>query len=82
MRFFNKVLCKTRCVAVIVKTCLMFFVSCGEPSTNPSDIHLVACMCIYISIFYLPVYMSSFIVTCINIGSNVVNVCWFMNSFV
>ena len=33
-----------------------------------------ACMYLYISTFPLPVHMSSYVDTCMNIGSNVVNV--------
>jgi hypothetical protein len=40
--FLNEVLCKTRCVAVVVEGWLMLLVACGELSASLSNICLVA----------------------------------------
>jgi len=42
VRFLDKVFCETGIVAVVVESCLMCFVSYGEPTCGLSDISLVA----------------------------------------
>ena len=54
---------------------LVFVCLYGLPPLHLNQVVGHACMYVYISTFSLPVHVSSFIVTCTNIGSNVVNVC-------
>ena len=42
MGFLDEVLCEAGCVAVVAESYFMFIVACGELSSSPSNIRLIA----------------------------------------